>query len=163
MSIRSACPGQFPAIAALLHRAYEPVLSAMSPEHAEHFRQAISGAVSHYGENGTWFISESADQIVGCVAYFRPQSVAHRLFDDSWAHIQLLGVAPDHTRRGHGKALMHHCLLMARSAGAKILALQTSELMAPARQLYESLGFVLERDATPAFGHPTYLYLHRES
>ena len=162
MPIRSASPTDFPAIEALLHRAYVPVLEAMSPEYAANFRNALVKMVSQYGESGTWFVTESNNQLSGCVAYFPPHSVVHRLFHESWAHIQLLGVDTGHTRRGIGKELMLHCMSAAHAAGVKVFALQTSELMGPARKLYESLGFVVERSAEPVFGHPTYLYVHRE-
>ena len=163
MQIRTALLADFPTIEALLHRTYEPVLDAMSPKHAENFRNIFSQMVSQYGEKGTWFVTESNNRLIGCVAYFPPHSVAHWLFHESWAHIQLLGVDTSHTRRGIGKDLMLHCMSAARVAGVKTFALQTSEIMAPARKLYESLGFVVERSLEPAFGHPTYLYLHRET
>ena len=162
MHIRAACLGDFSAIEALLHSAYEPVLEAMSSENAEKFRSGFPKVVSRYAEKGTWFVAESDNELSGCVAYFQPHSVSHPLFHESWAHIQLLGVSSDHTRCGIGRALMLHCISVSRSAGAKTFGLQTSELMAPARKLYESLGFVMERTLQPAFGHPTYLYVRNE-
>jgi ribosomal protein S18 acetylase RimI-like enzyme len=158
MQIRTALSADFPAIEALLHRAYEPVLGAMSPEHAENFRNVFSKMVSQYGEKGTWFVTESNNQLSGCVAYFPAHSVTHRLFHESWAHIQLLAVDPSHSRRGVGRKLMLHCMAAASIAGVKTFALQTSEIMAPARKLYESLGFVVSRNLEPAFGYPSYLY-----
>jgi len=162
MKIRAATPADHPTIQALLTDAYEPVLEAMSPEDAEKFRSTVAKAVDRYGETGIWFVAESDKRLCGCVAFFQPGSVSHPLFHPSWSHIQLLGVASGHTRGGIGRALMRHCLAASRSAGARTLGLQTSELMAPARALYESLGFVLERTLSPAFGYPTYLYVRNE-
>ena len=163
MRIRGIIPADHFAIHALLQSAYEPVLAAMSSEDAEKFRGGFSAAVSKYGERGTWFVAESNGQLSGCVAYFPPHSVDHPLFHESWAHIQLLGVASGHTRRGVGRELMLHCLAASRTASVKTFGLQTSELMTPARKLYESLGFVVERTLPPAFGHPTYLYRRDET
>ena len=163
MRIRAATPADHSAIQTLLQSAYEPVLAAMSSEDAAKFRNGFAAAVSKYGEKGTWFLAESNKQLSGCVAYFPPHSVAHPLFHKSWAHIQLLGVASSNTRCGIGRELMLHCIAASRSAGVKTFGLQTSELMAPARKLYESLGFVVERTLPPAFGHPTYLYLRDET
>lgn len=160
--IRIATAEEFPAIEGLLHRAYAPVLAAMSAEHADNFREAFSTMVMRYGEKGTWFVTGPEVHLTGCVAYFAPNSVEHRLFQANWAHIQLLGVDTEFTGCGLGRMLMRHCLSVTRTTGARTLALQTSELMNPARRLYESLGFLLERTLEPAFGHPTYLYLHRE-
>ncbi|TSA14294.1 MAG: GNAT family N-acetyltransferase [Betaproteobacteria bacterium] len=163
MPIRSAYPDDFPDLEALLRRAYAPVLDAMNPEYALNFCSAISKMVGQYGEKGTWFVAESGGRLSGCVAFFAPRSIEHHLFHESWAHVQLLGVDPDYTRRGVGKDLMRHCMSAARSAGASVFALQTSALMGPARKLYESLGFVAERSTEPAFGHPAFLYIRSES
>ena len=162
MKIRTATPSEHPAIEALIHDAYAPVSAAMSPEDAQKFRGLVPQAVEKYGKTGIWFVAESGGQLSGCVAFFQPGAVSHPLFHGDWSHIQLLGVAGSGTRRGIGRMLMHHCIAASRAAGAGTIGLQTSELMAPARALYESLGFVLERTLPPAFGHPTYLYVRHE-
>ncbi len=163
MKIRVATPSEHPAIEALIHDAYAPVLAAMSPEDAQKFRGLLPQAVDKYGKTGLWLVAESGGQLGGCVAYFSPGAVSHPLFHNDWSHIQLLGVAGSGTRRGIGRMLMQRCIAASRDAGARTLGLQTSELMAPARALYESLGFVLEQTLPPAFGHPSYLYVRHEA
>ena len=161
MQIRVATADDFPAIQSVLHDAYEAILQAMSAEDARALKNALTSMVSKYGENGVWLIAEGENCLLGCVAYFAPRAVKHPLFDDDWAHIQLLGVRAGSTRRGVGRALMQHCLAAARRDGAGAFGLQTSELMAPARSLYASMGFISEKKLPPAFGHPTYLYVRR--
>lgn len=57
------------------------------------------------------------------------------------AHVRMLGVHPDHRRRGAGRALVAGCIDAAREAGKSVLNLHTLESMTAARALYESIGF----------------------
>lgn len=58
-------------------------------------------------------------------------------------HLNDLFVAPGHRRAGVAKALVQHCIAFARQDGAARLTLETQATNAPARALYEKLGFVL--------------------
>lgn len=58
-------------------------------------------------------------------------------------HLNDLFVAPAHRRAGVAKALVQHCVAFARQDGAARLTLETQHDNAPARALYEKLGFVL--------------------
>lgn len=58
-------------------------------------------------------------------------------------HLNDLFVAAGHRRAGVAKALVQHCIAFARQDGAARLTLETQANNAPARALYEKLGFVL--------------------
>jgi len=66
--------------------------------------------------------------------------------DPAEAHIRMLGVAPEARRRGIARALMADCMDRARADGKTFLTLHTTERMAAAQQMYESLGFVRGAD-----------------
>jgi ribosomal protein S18 acetylase RimI-like enzyme len=57
------------------------------------------------------------------------------------AHVRMLGVDPAARRRGIGRALMAACVKAARRVGKRRLTLETTESMAAAQALYESMGF----------------------
>ena len=58
------------------------------------------------------------------------------------AILRMVGVDPEARRRGVGRALVEEVISRARRAGKRTLGLRTGPQMAPARRLYESLGFV---------------------
>ena len=66
--------------------------------------------------------------------------------DPAEAHIRMLGVAPEARRRGIARALMADCMDRARAGGKTFLTLHTTERMAAAQRMYESLGFVRGAD-----------------
>jgi GNAT superfamily N-acetyltransferase len=57
-------------------------------------------------------------------------------------------VHPDHRRKGHAQLLIQEIGRHARDQGAEILAVQTDESNAPARALYDRLGFTPVDTAT---------------
>jgi tRNA threonylcarbamoyl adenosine modification protein YeaZ/ribosomal-protein-alanine acetyltransferase len=59
-------------------------------------------------------------------------------------HINSIAVDPDYRRQGLGRMLVTHVLSEASSAGAQAATLEVRASNAPARALYESLGFRAE-------------------
>jgi ribosomal protein S18 acetylase RimI-like enzyme len=57
------------------------------------------------------------------------------------AHLRMLGVHPDHRRRGIGRLLVDACIEQARARGKRRLTLDTTERMVRARALYQGMGF----------------------
>jgi [ribosomal protein S18]-alanine N-acetyltransferase len=56
-------------------------------------------------------------------------------------HINNLAVRPEHQGRGFGSALLEHVLQAGASRGAQRATLEVRRSNAPARRLYERLGF----------------------
>ena len=67
---------------------------------------------------------------------------------DGESEVKSMRVAPDHLRRGVGRALLAHIVETARARGDRRLHLETgtSSSFLPANALYERFGFV-DRDA----------------
>ncbi|MBV8195398.1 MAG: GNAT family N-acetyltransferase, partial [Candidatus Dormibacteraeota bacterium] len=61
--------------------------------------------------------------------------------DPDEAHLRMLGVHPDHRRRGIGRALVEASIDLARHRGRRRLTLETTEVMRAAQRMYESMGF----------------------
>ncbi|MFB3738000.1 MAG: GNAT family N-acetyltransferase [Candidatus Velamenicoccus archaeovorus] len=57
------------------------------------------------------------------------------------AHVRMLGVHPEHRRRGIARRLMDACMDEARKAGRTRLTLNTTQRMQAAQRMYEALGF----------------------
>jgi ribosomal protein S18 acetylase RimI-like enzyme len=57
------------------------------------------------------------------------------------AHLRMLGVHPDHRKRGIGHLLVDACIEHARARGKRRLTLDTTERMVGARAMYEGMGF----------------------
>lgn len=66
--------------------------------------------------------------------------------DPQDAHIRMLGVDPAARGRGVGAGLMGACESRARAAGKTRMTLSTTQRMAAARAMYESLGYVRGED-----------------
>lgn len=63
--------------------------------------------------------------------------------EDSMGEVYVLAVDPDYQQRGVGRALMERSFDRARTAGMKMMMVETGgdSGHAPARKIYESIGF----------------------
>ena len=57
------------------------------------------------------------------------------------AHLRMLGVDPDHRRKGIARQLVLACIDAARTAGKRRLTLDTGPVMKAARAMYEAMHF----------------------
>lgn len=78
---------------------------------------------------------------VGSVGYCPAGKGNPEIFPPNWAGVLLLAVSPGHRGRGIARDLVSACIQCAQDDSAEVIGLFTSELMLPAQQLYESLGF----------------------
>ena len=111
----------------------------------------------------TIVVAKVRDEIAGAVAYVGPNQPKGRLFDDEWAVMRMLVVAPAFRGRGIGHALAVESLKRAVADGAAIMGLHTSKIMTIALPMYERLGFRFERDVAPIYGVPYAVYVKRLS
>ena len=102
--------------------------------------------------DGDLFVAELRGVIVGAVVHVGPGRPRSPIFPDDWSVIRMLVVAPE--ARGHGLArqLVAACLECARTAGAPVVGLHTTPVMASALRLYTHIGFQRDCDLAPIRG-----------
>lgn len=88
-----------------------------------------------------FWIAELDGDRVGCTF------VAANEDDPTLAQLRCLLVEPRGRGRGVGRALVDRAIAFARAAGYRGMVLWTYDILAPARQLYESSGFRLAESA----------------
>jgi ribosomal protein S18 acetylase RimI-like enzyme len=142
LHIRRVRPGEFEDAGRVTAEAYESFGSEASPNRdylvrvadvATRARHAlVLGAVQDRRLVGTVTL-ELDGRIPG--GHPRPP------LEPDQGHVRMLGVDPTIRRRGIGRALMQACVERARRAGKRRLTLETTESMAAAQALYESMGF----------------------
>lgn len=98
------------------------------------------------------------DKIIG-MAFLVPSENPTELYDKDWSYIRFVSVDPDFGGQGIGRQLTTNCIELAKASGEKTIALHTSELMAKARHIYESLGFKVLREIEPRLGKKYWLYI----
>jgi GNAT superfamily N-acetyltransferase len=109
-------------------------------------RIAVEFAERHDARRERGWIAELGGRPVGCVFCVRA--------DDQTAKLRLLLVEPDARGHGAGRRLVTECLTFARAAGYRRMILWTNDVLAAARRIYETEGFVLEQEERHrSFGH----------
>jgi GNAT superfamily N-acetyltransferase len=160
--IRLYDPADQPAIEALEQRVVPYRPEDMREVEAMHYRAARAretgvGWQAHMPEPddisdvkrwyaGFW-VATIEDKVVGMVGVRRefapgvapPRDTWHRR--DDVAELRRLRVAPEARRLGIGAALTRAVIDWCRANGCSVLYLHTTSPQAPARALYESLGF----------------------
>jgi GNAT superfamily N-acetyltransferase len=118
----------------------------------EQIEAALSGAFgvdSQLIDDGTYFVAEHEDRLLGCGGWSRRRTLfggdSHQARDAAEldpsrdaARIRAFFVDPDHARRGIGRALLERCEAEARAQG-----FTRFELMGtlPGVPLYQALGY----------------------
>jgi len=104
------------------------------------------------------FVCEDSSGIVG-MAFLVPSGNGDDIYDDSWCHLRMVGVLPEHAGKGIGRRLTEMCVERARENGETTMALHTSEMMNAARHIYESMGFSLVKEIGLRFGKMYWLFI----
>ncbi len=97
------------------------------------------------------------NELVG-MAFIVPNGNPTDIYPEEWSYIRFVSVDPEFSGQGIGRKLTLMCIDKARENGEKTIALHTSEMMAPARHIYESLGFGIMRELEPRLGKTYWLY-----
>lgn len=101
--------------------------------------------------------STEEGRIIG-MAFLVPSGNPTEIYDKDWCYIRYVSVDPDFDGQGIGKKLTALCIEKAKQDGEKTIALHTSELMANARHIYESMGFSILREIEQRLGMRYWLY-----
>lgn len=110
--------------------------------------------------DGDLLVAERDGAVAGAVVHVgpgRPRNAA--IYAEDWSVLRMLVVAPGQRGQGVGRALVRAALERARDAGAPLVALHTSPIMASALRMYLAIGFVRERDLALIRGVPYALYV----
>ncbi len=120
-----------------------------TPQQIDGALRGAFGVDTQLIRDGTYFVVETAGQIVGCGGWSRRRTLfggdTHTERDAAEldprvdaAKIRAFFVHPEHARRGIGKSILEHCEAEARSRG-----FSRFELMAtlPGVRLYAALGY----------------------
>jgi len=143
--IRTAEPADGPALAALDHRCWSR-LSDVQERSAPPGPDAVFFDERH--RPGDYRLALLDGELVGYIRLVPPTSLP------SNAHIRMIqGLAVDPSARRHrvGRALVEAAVAEARRIGARRVTLRVLGHNAPARALYESLGFAVEGLAPEEF------------
>ena len=97
------------------------------------------------------YLYKEGDEIVGAMAVTPSQGADYHVIpwsrqvaDDEVSVIHLLAVNPDHQGKGLGPRLVRAGIQVAKAAGKKVVRLDTTASNAPARRVYEQIGFVFQ-------------------
>jgi ribosomal protein S18 acetylase RimI-like enzyme len=149
--INPATSSDFCANADLNVTAYREFAAYMSPEGWRGMEGNLR-AVEARAQSTRFLVMREQGAIVGSVGYCPAGKGNPEIFPPNWAGVLLLAVAPTHRGRGIARELVSTCIQYAQDDSAEVIGLFTSELMPPAKQLYESLGFHRESELSMRLG-----------
>lgn len=141
LMIRPAGDSELDIVASMTVDAYAEYAARMSPDAWSPFAQDIANVRGRLGD-GQLLVAEKAGDIVGAVTLYRHWRGAQ----EGSAAVRLLAVSPDHRSEGIGRALMEHCIDVARSDGKRRLVVTITQEMEQVRDLNERLGFERAED-----------------
>ncbi len=125
--IGPACAADAPAVAQLARRAFAPYTHMIgrdpAPMHADYAGLVAAGHVH---------VARHPAKVVGFIV-FRAQ-LPHMMLD-------IVAVAPDHARRGLGRALIGFCEARAQADGLAAVRLYTNAAMHENLTFYQALGY----------------------
>lgn len=111
--------------------------------------------------DGDLMVAEREGRVLGAVVHVGPGRPRSAVFPDEWSVIRMLVVDPAARGQGIGRQLVAACLRHASAAGAPVVGLHTSPIMASALRLYHAIGFVRDSDLPPIRGVPYGRYVLR--
>lgn len=136
LTIREAHDDELDIVASLVVDAYSEFAARMAPDAWSSFAQDIAN-VRGRSIDAQVLVAVRDDRIVGTVTRYPDWRGAQQ---DASA-VRVLAVPPDERGTGVGRALMEHCIALARAEHKDRLVLAVTQEMEEARDLYDRLGF----------------------
>jgi ribosomal protein S18 acetylase RimI-like enzyme len=144
VEVRDAMITEYGLVADLNVEAYREFASSIGPKHWATMEANLRN-VDGRAKESQLIVAEDGDSVVGAVVYYpqggpRSFALAH-MIPPAAAYLGVLAVSPARRREGVARQLTAECIHRAERDGSDEIWLVTSDLMAPARRLYEGMGF----------------------
>jgi ribosomal protein S18 acetylase RimI-like enzyme len=154
LSIRSARPGEFAALAEVCVAAYAPFVS---PE--DHYA-AVLRDVAARAAAAEVLAAEEDGTLLGTVTFVPDGGPLGEIARPDETEFRMLAVAPEGQGRGVGGALLAHVVAASRERGKAGVVCSSQPAMRAAHRVYERLGFrrAPERDWAPVPGIDLYAF-----
>lgn len=143
LEIRRIRPDEHEAVGNLIVAGYahHDYLTMPDGSFDEDYAAMLRASAQRDTEAELWLAAED-NRILGCVTWCPVGSPYRELaVKDTQGEFRGLAVAPQARGRGAGRALVEHCLNLARGERLEEVVLCSLPEMKPAHHLYESLGF----------------------
>ncbi len=150
ITIRTATPADYPAIAELTVDAYADGGHLDGEENYATTLANVAGRASA----GDILVAEDGRDVLGAMLLVRPGSRYSEIAGPGEVEFRMLAVSPKAQRRGIGERLVQECLDRARAAGADRVVISARDFIEGPLRLYARMGFVRmpERDWSPQPG-----------
>lgn len=155
LDIRVARAEEHEAVSAIIRAAYAEYEATRAPDRWQRYIDNAADVSSRL-DKSELLVAELDSELVGCITFYPPATAsAAGGWPEGWVGLRLLAAHPSARGKGVGRALMEASIERARSLGAPVIALHTTEAMAVARAMYERMGFVRipERDFNQAMAY----------
>ena len=152
MIIRNMKQDEIEAVRELRLIGYSEYESCVSSEHWQVLKTSLLSD-NDLKSNASIFVAEMDGKIEGSIVLFPGSVRAYDWSEDvqEYPEIRMLSVNPTIRGKGIGRALVEHCLHVAKEQNNRKIGLHTASFMINASSLYESMGFyrVPELDLEP--------------
>lgn len=115
--------------------------------------------MSELADEADLIVAKRDGVLVGGIGHIGPGKPRGAIFPGDWSIIRMLVVDPEQRGLGIGRLLVAACLQRASDAGAAVVGLHTSPIMATALSLYTRIGFRRDCDLPPINGVPYARYV----
>lgn len=151
LTLRDAHPEEFSPLGQLMVQAYAALPGFPPPEAQPAYYAMLANIGSLAAQPDTrLLVAVSEGRLLGGVVYFsdmaRYGSGGTATQERDASGFRLLAVAPEARGKGVGRALMEHCISLAREQHHAQVVIHTTQAMQTAWKMYESRGFERSKD-----------------
>ncbi|GAB2793202.1 hypothetical protein GCM10027275_42760 [Rhabdobacter roseus] len=132
----------------------------LTPENWEKLRKNLANQETYLNLLQKSYCLVCENEIGGIIgmSFLVPRGNPTEIYEESWCYLRFVTVDKKYGGQGIGRKLTEKCIQYAVDHGEQTIALHTSEMMSPARHIYESLGFTILREIEPRLGKKYWLY-----